>query len=362
MEQGIRAAFAGLVLAIALSACGGGEVTAEAGAKAVERVCSQSSDARLKAMSDTGIGRTSTLGLAAGRYALPAGKAPTQLVVMFHGSHNDSCSWRNHLRDAAARGAIAVAMDYSGQHDQDGIENYGWYVREGAADSIAAARYFLEKYPTLATVTAFGVSMGGNTSGIALLSPDAVRLDGTTPLFDYWVDIEGVNNLAEEYLVIRGVAQTGNEAAVVAQQEIEEENGGAIEDVPEAYQEISTVTRADELAYLKGAVVVNGLDDGLVTTDQSPQMAAALNAAMVPTHLYTVFLNGGAESGSTASSIVLGNVDPTYESPLAGHGWEGSDTSLVMNTGVEALHAILDGEAPGADYTFVTGSAAGSIP
>lgn len=350
--------FAGLAL---LAGCAPGPDGAAAIDKAAELNCKARSDERLKTMSDAGLRPTSSLGLPAGRYALPAAAKPTQLVVMFHGNHNESCSWRNHLRSVAALGAVAVAMDYSGQHDRDGTENYGWYVREGAADSIAAARLLLKKYPSLTTVIAFGVSMGGNASGIALASPDAVRADGT-PLFDYWIDIEGVNNLAEEYLIIRAVAQSGNGDAVLAVQEIEEQNGGAIEDVPEAYEEISNVARVADMAYLKGAIVVNGVDDGLVSTDQSPQMAAALNAMEVPTHLYTVFLNGGAESGGTATGLVLGNVDPEYQSPFAGHGWEGSDTHLVMRTGLDALFELLGGATPVQGYTAVTGSVAGSVP
>src|SRR5262249_50275732 len=148
-------------------------------------------DVRLKDMSDDGIGFTSTLGLADGRYALPATAEPTQLVVMFHGHGNDSCSWRNHLRDAAARGAVAVAIDYVRQSPS---ENYGWFMREAARDSIAAARHFLAAYPSITQVTAFGISMGGNASGLAVASPDAVRADGSK-LFDYWMDVEGVNNL-----------------------------------------------------------------------------------------------------------------------------------------------------------------------
>src|SRR6266480_199955 len=140
-------------------------------------------------MTDDGIGFTSSLGLASGRYALPATPAPTQLVVMFHGHGNDSCSWRRHLQDVAARGAVGVAMDYTGQR-QTPVENYGWFVREGAADSIAAAKYFLATYPSITQVFAFGISMGGNVSGVAVASPDAVRADGS-PLFDDWIDGEG---------------------------------------------------------------------------------------------------------------------------------------------------------------------------
>src|SRR5215470_655015 len=118
-------------------------------ARADELSCSvpPRSDQRLNAMPDDGIGLTSTLGLADGRFALPAIAAPTQLVVMFHGHGNDSCSWRKHLQDAASRGAIAFAMDYVDR--RPGVENYGWFMRRGAADSIEAANYFLSHYPSI---------------------------------------------------------------------------------------------------------------------------------------------------------------------------------------------------------------------
>ena len=322
-----------------LRALGGGDTP-----PMTEIPCAQHSDSRLAAMSDTGIGLTSALGLAAGRYALPAGAAPTQLVVMFHGHGNDSCGWRGHLLDAAAHGAVAVAMDYSGQR-QTPWENYGWFAREGAADSIVAARYFMQKYPGITNVIAFGVSMGGSVSGVAMASKDAVRADGS-PLWNYWIDIEGVNNLIEEYLIARGVAAAGNGGGAQAQQELEEENGGSFEDKPQAYAEITNTLHASEMA-LQGVVLVNGLDDGLVPTNQTDEMARALDAAGIPEHVYKVVLNGGAESGTTATAIPLGPIasgaGQTYESPLAGHAWEGSNTALVMKTGLAALYALLEG-------------------
>ena len=268
---------------------------------------------------------------------------------MFHGHGNDSCSWRNHLRRAAERGAVTFALDYV---EQTPAENYGWSMREAAADSIAAARYFLAAYPSIQTVFAFGISMGGNASGVAVASPDAVRLDGSTPLFDYWVVVEGANNLIEEYGVIRAVAPALADAAL-AQQEIEEENGGPIEVVPQRYAEITNLLRAPDMSALRGAVVVNGIDDGLVTTDQSPQMAAALNGVGVPAHLYTVVFRGDGEPGSTATGIVA---DPIYAAlglpypaAFAGHGWEGSDTQVVITQGFARLWQLMDGAevAPG---------------
>jgi len=321
----------------AVLALGAGRVAA------VELACSTPprSDERLNAMTDDGIGLTSALGLPDGRYALPATAAPTQLVVMFHGHGNDSCSWRKHLQDAAARGAVAVAMDYVDRRPD--VENYGWFMRRGAADSIAAARYFLAAYPSISQVFAMGISMGGNASGLAMAS-HATRLDDTTPLFDYWVDVEGVNNLAEEYAIARALAP-GVAAAALAQQEIEEENGGPTETVPDRYAELTNVSRAPDMSTLRGAVVVNGVDDGLVTTDQSPQMATALNAVGVPTHRYTILLRpeDDTEPDTTASCIPFSTAGLPCPTTFAGHGWEGSDDHIVIRTGFVQLWALMDG-------------------
>jgi acetyl esterase/lipase len=315
-------------------------------ANSSETPCTAYSDTRLHAMSDAGIGLTSPLGLAAGRYALPATANPTQLVVMFHGSHNDSCSWREHLRRTAVEyGAVAVAMDYTGQRTEGDVEKYGWFMRAGAADSIEAAQYFLAQYPSITEVFAMGISMGANASGVALASPDAVRADGS-PLFDYWVAVEGVHNLIEEYLIIRAVAPAVADAAV-AQQEMEEENGGTIEEAPDRYAEITNVLRVQDMAYLKSAVMVHGIDDGLVPTTQSREMTVALNLAGVPTHLYTIGGTGSGDDGTTATAIILGPLftgfGQEYASPLAGHGWEGDYDHLVIRTGFDQLYAMMGG-------------------
>ncbi|MGH8530067.1 MAG: alpha/beta hydrolase family protein [Nevskiales bacterium] len=344
-----------------LIGCGGGSSDFTAldgggGSSSAEIKCSRHSDVRLQDISDEGIRLTSALGLAAGRYALPATEDPTQLVVMFHGNHNDSCAWRNHLRQAAARGAVAVAMDYTGQR-QEPVENYGWFVKEGAADSIAAAKLFMARYPSIQQVFAFGISMGGNASGVAVASPDAVRSDGSR-LFDWWVDVEGVNNLVEQYLVARAIVPV-NPSAATAVQEIEEENGGTFEQVPDAYVEITNVARVQDMAGLKGVVLVNGLDDGLVPTIQSPEMTLALNAAGIPAHQYTVLLRGDGESGSTATGLVgdllFAALGLEYPAPLAGHGWEGSDTHLVIKTGFEQLYVLMEGANVAPGLTVIPG-------
>lgn len=288
--------------------------------QATEVPCSQRADERVLAMSDAGIGLMSELGLPKGRYALPATEQPTQLVVMFHGHQNDSCSWRDHLRAAADRGAVAVAMDYSDQEDRviEGhgfVENWGWAVRSGAADSILAAQYFMDRYPSIGEVFNFGTSMGGNVSGYAGYIDTAVRAD-CSALWDWWIATEGVHNLTEEYVganALRGAIALADQAVL----EIEEENGGTLAEVPERYAEITNTLHAQSLAYLKGVVLTHGTNDQTVPVDQSRQMADQLRAAGVPTHLYLV-------AGSD-------------------HVWEGSAEPAVMRIGLDELYRLMDG-------------------
>lgn len=285
-----------------------------------ETPCSQSSDERIVAMSNDGIRLTTDLGLPPGRYALPATDEPTQLVVMFHGHQNDSCSWRNHMREVTDRGAVVAVMDYADldNREVDGIgyvENWGWPVRSGAQDSITAAQYFMQRFPTITEVFNFGMSMGGNVSGYASYFDGAVRAD-CSPMWDYWISPEGVHNLTEEYTGARGL-QPANELAGHAVLEIEEENGGTLEEVPDRYAEITNVLHAADLAYLKGVVLSHGTVDQTVPYDQSVQMANALRAVGVPTHLYTV--NG------------------------SDHVWEGLSDTQVFRTVFDEMFRLMDG-------------------
>lgn len=332
--------FISLISALLLTACGGsssstssapvggagGEVLACAippgptMAVGIEKDCDTSSDPRIRAISNERIESTSELGLGPGRYVMPDNAEPTQLVVMFHGHQNSSCSWRDHLRAAADKGAIAVAMDYSEQEDRQTeqwgfIEDWGWTVRSGAYDSVQAVQYFLDKYPSITEIFNFGTSMGGNISGFAAYDEFAKKAD-CSPIWDYWVATEGVHNLNEEYLAIRSVAP-GNESAAIAQAEIEEENGGTIEEVPDAYNAITNTMHAADLSYLKGVVLTHGSNDQTVPVGQSRQMADQLRVNGVPTHLYVV-------TGSA-------------------HVWEGDGSEPVMRIGLDELFRLMDG-------------------
>lgn len=289
-------------------------------------------------MSDRGIGLTQRLGLASGKYALPPNRTPRQLVVLLHGYGNDACAWRNHLRAVAEHGAVGIAMDYTGQNPKT---NRGWRVLEGAEDSIKATKYFLRRFPSIKETFVMGISMGGNAAGMVVASPNARRPNGK-PLFDDLVAVEGVHNLIQEYQAFRNVSAEFAE-------DVEQEAGGTFEEVPDRYVELTNLARVSEMSYLHSAVLVHGIDDILVAYSQSRDMASALRREGVPTELFTVVGRGDGESGSTITGTAVDTAaaDNDYESPIAGHGWEGSDTQLVIRIGFEQLWKVMAGKIVG---------------
>jgi pimeloyl-ACP methyl ester carboxylesterase len=287
-----------------------------------------------------------------GFYALPDVK-PVGLVVFSHGYGHSSYSWQHHLRRVAAElDVIAVAMDYRGitflpSEKAPGIpDTRGWNVTAGAEDGIAAAQHFEAGCKTIDTIVNYGVSMGGNTSGL-MAAAGATRADGS-PLFDYWIDIEGAANVSETYTGARILAPV-NAFARQAQADIEAEMGGTFEQQPLTYLNKSVVTRVADMkaAGLKGVVLVHGIDDGLVTHDQSVQMRAALNAVGIPTQMFTVALRDAqSERETTLTGYLGGQLDPNYTSPLVGHASEMSTTHLVSVTGFQRLSALFGGQTP----------------
>jgi pimeloyl-ACP methyl ester carboxylesterase len=299
------------------------------------------------------------LGLS-GKYALPA-TTPTQLVVFAHGHQNSAASWMGHLQDAANHGAVAVAPDYRGTGPAPVY--LGWPAKAGAEDLATVARFFLNRCPTIKQVFLLGVSMGGNVSGLALAN-QPVRADGT-PLFDYWVDVEGVNDLTQEYLLARGVAPV-NEGGKVAQAEIEAETGGPLESKPAEYQSRTNIFRAPDIAAskVKGAVLVHSVEDGLVPYDQSPSMTVALRANGVPTDLYSVLRRDPQKRDpGNEQSTILGIAGLGESDPFAGHGWEGSNTHIVIDTGMQRLWALMDATtARPSNANFLVDSGLGTVP
>ena len=299
--------------------------------------------------------RTDRMVGAAGLYSLPA-KDPKVLVAYAHGYRKPATVyWRDHLKMTARKGAVAVAMDYTGI---GGAPDYrGWNVHAGAKDTIAATKALLDLCGgTVKTVILVGVSMGANTAGLAL-AESATRRNGK-PLFDYWIDVEGATNVTETYLAARLLAP-GDEYIAGAKEDIEAEMGGPIEQVPDAYRDSSIVTRADDIAAsgLKGVILIHAAEDGLVPYDQSREMAAALDAEGMPLDFYTVLTLGDGEPGTT----LMGHTG--YEDdPFAGHAGEESKTHIVMKAAFARLWALMKGETPGPHREFLVDGEAGTHP
>lgn len=298
-----------------------------------------------------------------GYYAVPAG-TPKGVVVVGHGYPQTAQSMVPLLPGIAARdGVIAVAMDYRGTVDLEGptgTTSRGWRVAEGAEDSIAAVKLFeatCQAGNPRFVNTAFGISMGGNMTGLAV-AQNAKRADGSG-LFDYWFDVAGVTNPVETYAdaTVISLAPLGSIQAIGknAKADIEAEMGGLPLLALPTYLDRSPVLKASAMkaSGLKGVVISHGVLDGEVTSDQSDQMLAALALAGIPTDFYTsVFKAPETPAGLTLDGDILGLI-PGYESPFAGHVNE-----IVLDTALDRQDALYQsGATPaGLKVTLVDGS------
>jgi hypothetical protein len=287
-----------------------------------------------------------------GFYAVPRGKAKG-IVVFDHGYSHTAYSWVQHVEQVAARDhVIAVAMDYRFQKDSPPAKgetlpsSRGWRVAEGATDSIAAAQLFDRSCATGGVNSIYGISMGGNTSGLVVAAKPK-RADGK-PLFDYWFAVEPAVNVTETWAEATAVAKSGNTFAVDAAADIEQEMGGTPSTASSAYQSRTVVARLSDIlaAGIKGVAVVQGVDDGLVPYNQSRELVAELRANRMPVHEVTVGTRGSGEAGTTLTANALGPLG--QQSPFAGHASEVSNTQIVGITGFDLLDDLyLHGQPPG---------------
>ncbi len=299
---------------------------------------------------------------ATGLYAVPKGRAKG-LVVYTHGYGHTAESWRKHLTDTAARdGVIAIAMNYRGEVISPPAKgktlpsSRGWQVREGAADSNSAAQLVERRCPGLKTIVLYGVSMGGNTAGLALAAKPT-RSTGA-PLYDYWFQMEGAANVVETYLAARGLQGSGNATAASAVEDIEREMGGSFEAKSSVYAEHAVVNRVDDIAAagVKGVVLMHGVADGLVPYNQSRELHARLLEAGLRAEFHTfVTRSASSESGTTIDGYATGSV-PGYTSPFAGHASESSDTHIQNIAGFARLSEVLRGLAPDCKEHTVDGA------
>jgi pimeloyl-ACP methyl ester carboxylesterase len=313
-------------------------------------------------------GKNSTA-IATGRYAVPEGR-PKGLVLFDHGYGHTSASWVEHLKNTARRGFIGVAPDYRGiqikpDSDDDGLpESRGWNVMKGAEDTVVAAQLFDAYCKSIKKIVVFGVSMGGNTAGLAVAMAKERRRQNGKPLFDYWVNVEGAVNVVETYMGARALAPV-NEFAANAQEDIEKEMGGTFEESPQAYLDHAVVSHIADIkaSGLKGVVTVHGVDDGLVPYNQAREISGLLTASQIPNDMFTV----GRESkktddDTTATGYVGGQVDENYDSPLAGHASETSRVHIVMVTAFRQLWGLFQGKEPGPAREFLVDGEEGTVP
>jgi acetyl esterase/lipase len=288
-------------------------------------------------------------------YALPAGK-PKGIVVFDHGYSHTMYSWQRHIaRTATQLGVIAIAPNYRGQVDtpdpKGGLPtSRGWRVAEGAADSIAAVQHFDRLCGHQGTNVVYGVSMGGNTSGLVVASKP--KDSKGKPLFDYWVAVEPAVNVTETYQGARALAGA-NEFAANAQADIEQEMGGSFEEKPDVYAERTVVNRTDDIVAsgIKGVAIAHGIVDGLVTHDESRQLQALLRAQGMPVDMWAAFTHSEkSESGTTIDGYA-----PGHDSPFAGHASETSETHDVGQAGFAALKGLYTGVTPTCRETLYDG-------
>lgn len=266
-------------------------------------------------------------------------RKPRGIVVFDHGYGHTMESWREHVARTADRlGVLALAPNYRGQTvppPGTKVPSRGWRVAEGAEDTIAYAQHFERLCRPPGTNVVYGVSMGGNTSGLVV----AARPKGPDgkPLFDYWVDVEGAVNVTETYLGASALAGA-NAFAANAKADIEEAFGGTPREASATYAERTVVNRTRDIAAagLKGVVVVHGLADGLVPHDQSRELQALLRAQGVPVDMWSaVTKKKDTEPGTTIDGYATGEA-----SPFAGHASETSTTHVVGVAGFAALDRL----------------------
>ena len=298
--------------------------------------------------------------IATGRYALPADKYPSTLVVFGHGYGHDSESWIGHMRRAASdHGVVSVTMDYRGTYRSGGTAR-GWFVKEGADDMIAATKVFQQECPSIDQVIIFGVSMGGNSTGLAVARASQEPNATDDPLFDYWFNIEGAVNVLETYAGAAGLASSGNAFANNAKRDIEQEMGGkTLAEDPAGYADLAVVSHADEIAAsgVKGIVMVHAIEDGLVPYNQSREFVPLMLANGIPLEMYTAGRHEG-ESGTTISGY-----SGDKSSPFAGHATESSERHIVMTTAFNRLWELVDeGTAVETYMEYFVDPEAGTFP
>lgn len=320
-------AFAVTALACCLSACPSGRDNSP-------------TDLQLQSSARTSDGETvrSTL-------AFVPDSQPTKLVVFCHGyGQTVEGAWLGHMKRTASSDIAVVSTNYR--------DNLGFPSLRGAEDTIIATRNALARFPSIKTVYALGVSLGGNVCGNAITESAKQSPTGKS-LYDYWVDVEGLVNLNESWLEAKAALPAAAEA-------MERDAGGTPADQPQEYVRRSPALNAQTMKSggLQAVAVIHGFNDGLVPYNQAREMTTALILAGIPTQMINVIFDGPEQtSGTTLTgglALLTGGEAPDVNNELGlnltGHGWEGDYGHPVIRAGFDQLQLMLDGKFPTAPY------------
>jgi acetyl esterase/lipase len=260
--------------------------------------------------------------------ALPSGP-PKGIVVYGHGYSE----WASESLDKAqieafaAQGAIAIAPDYRGTVDpadtnDDTQNSQGAPIAAGAQDMAVLAQAALAQCPVPVVISAGG-SMGGTISGLAVTL--RARRPNGQPLFDYWVGISPLANLATEYVEADALAPANSYYGVVASN-MRTEAGGSPAQVPMAYLARSLLVRVGDMAAagLKGAGIFMSAADFDVSADQEVTLAGELAAQRVPTQVFVDTVAAPGEDDASFDNEVFDllyavNHEIVIPEILAGH-------------------------------------------
>lgn len=264
--------------------------------------------------------------------------SPSTLVVVTHGWGHTAESHRGHLQALADEGYLGVAMDFRGT---------GFPLGAGAADTEAAVYDLLTAYPSVDEVVMFSVSMG--------TAPGAMVIADNPGLVSRWFLSEPMANLAETWAEASAVCPFVA-FACAPQQQIEAECGGTPVSQAECFRERVAVARVPEFVGVRDAVVVHGVNDGLVPHNQGREVTAALRAHDVATDFYAVLRGDVGGEGTTLTGHGGSNFDG-----WAGHGTESNDDHTVTKLSWELFFQWIDG-ASAANGEFVIDRELGRLP
>lgn len=255
-----------------------------------------------------------------GLIGVPADSEATTLVVLAKGFGVPGEAWRPLMQELADRGAASVAMEYRGAPD-------AWKVRAAVEDTLAATLALRQAHP-FQRVILYGVSMGGEVSGLAL----ARAPPGT---YTHWLAGAGVMDLRSEW-----------QEVLSFQSRIEAEAGGTPWQVPAAYAELSPLDQVRSIAAhgLTRAYLVHGAADMVVPVEHAERMAQALAQEGVPVS-YTLV---ASEPGAWVCTPVVVACAPA---PLPGGLGPAGHEAGISEVPLDILRGLVAGEPdPGVPY------------